>query len=101
MPAANSFDRVIRFSVIVPPPLQPQTPTRDGSTHGCVLSQCTASTRSRVSESPTVLTVRFSSVLLMPVAVRLSTKTTPKPSRSRISLQNVERLQLSSTTGDD
>src|SRR5215208_4153128 len=73
MPAFNSFERVIRLSVIEPPPLQPQTPTRAGSTHGWRLSQRTASSRSAVSGSDAPIAMVFSSFLLIPVAARLST----------------------------
>ena len=61
MPAANSSERVIVSRVVVPPPLQPQMPTRAGSIQGCDLNQRTPATRSATSTSPeTFLKIRFS-----------------------------------------
>ena len=65
MPALNSSERVIQFSVFVPPPLQPYTPTRSASTHGCCLSHLTPATRSLVSETDGLSTSMFSSFLLI------------------------------------
>ena len=61
----------------MPPPLQPQTPTRAGSTKGCAFSHCTPATMS--FSSPSVIIFRttvFSSVLLWPVALLGSTEKT-------------------------
>ena len=77
MPALNSCERVMTSSVSVPPPLQPQTPTRAGSTNGWAFSHFTPATMSASSPSVIILrTIVFSSVLLRPVALRGSTEKT-------------------------
>ena len=77
IPALNSVDRVIPRSVTVPPPLQPQIPTRPGSTQGCAFNHFTPA---RMSSSSPSLNARSasasSSFLLIPVALRLSKLTT-------------------------
>src|ERR1700728_2564708 len=99
MATLYSFDLVIRLSVLVPPPLQPQTPTRLPSTHGCVLSQRMPATRSAVSPAPGLAANVFSSVLLIAVAARLSIATAMQPLLASTLSNRVSFCHASLTVG--
>jgi hypothetical protein len=74
------LQRVMTLRVMVPPPLHPQMPKREGSTQGWDLNQRMPATRSTVSEVVGLAGIMFSSFLLMAVAARLSMVMSTKPS---------------------